>query len=227
MYQGFEADKAAVEMELKNIEDEISHEHATESTSSEAFFAEEATPSYQYKNRFIVTSLKSGLVLIDQHRAHVRILFDSYLAGIGQHAGVSQQVLFPEIIEFSPAEMNVLPTLLDDLSSVGFDLADLGNGSFSINGLPAGIENIDQVKLLKDIVASAIETGCDVHAKIAESIALSLAKAAAIPNGKNLSAEEMDHLIASLFSCQESNLTPEGKTIISLVTDEELEKRFK
>ena len=227
LYQGFEDDKAAVEMELKKIEDEPINEIPAETAATEMFFTEVSNPCYQYKGHYIVTSLKSGLALIDQHRAHVRILFDTYLSNMRNHAGASQQVLFPEIVDFTVAEMNALPALLDDLRSVGFDLADLGNGSFSINGLPAGIENVDQIKLLKDIVNHAIETGCDVQEKICESIALSLAKASAISVGKTLSAEEMDHLIASLFSCQESNLTPEGKTIISMLTDEELEKRFK
>ena len=93
--------------------------------------------------------------------------------------------------------------------------------------MPAGIENLDTVALVRDMVSRAIETGCEVHEEICESLALSLAKAAAIRPGKVLSAEEMDNLIATLFSCPDSNLTPDGKTIISLLTDDELEKRFK
>ena len=165
-----------------------------------------------------MTSLKSGLAIIDQHRAHVRILFDQYLSNIRQQQGVSQQVLFPEIVEFTAAEAVVLPSLLEDLRFVGFDLSNLGNDNYAINGLPAGIENLDPVNLVKDIVDRAIETGCEVHEKICEAIALSLAKAAAIRPGKSLSSEEMDHLIASLFSCPDSNLTPDGKTIISMLS---------
>ena len=116
---------------------------------------------------------------------------------------------------------------MEDLRFVGFDLSNLGNDNYAINGLPAGIENLDPVNLVKDIVDRVIETGCEVHEKICEAIALSLAKAAAIRPGKSLSSEEMDHLIASLFSCPDSNLTPDGKTIISMLTDEELERRFK
>ena len=154
-------------------------------------------------------------------------MFDQYLSNIRQQQGVSQQVLFPEIVEFTAAEAAVLPSLLEDLRFVGFDLSNLGNDNYAINGLPAGIENLDPVNLVKDIVDRAIETGCEVHEKICEAIALSLAKAAAIRPGKSLSSEEMDHLIASLFSCPDSNLTPDGKTIISMLTDEELERRFK
>ncbi len=227
LYQGFENDRVAVQLESETFEDAPVEELPAEASNPENLFAEVSNPCYQYKGRYIVTSLKSGLAIIDQHRAHVRILFDQYLSNIRQQQGVSQQVLCPEIVEFTAAEAAVLPSLLEDLRFVGFDLSNLGNDNYAINGLPAGIENLDPVNLVKDIVGRAIETGCEVHEKICEAIALSLAKAAAIRPGKSLSPEEMDHLIASLFSCPDSNLTPGGKTIISMLTDEELEKRFK
>lgn len=233
LYQGFEEDRAAVQQELAAmgaLDDVMSDEPVSveKETAEEPLFAEaSSSSSFQYKGRYIVTSLKSGLALIDQYRAHVRILFDQYVDQIRQQQGVSQQVLFPEIVEFTAAEAAMLPALLDDMRSVGFDLSNLGNDNYAINGLPAGIENLDSVTLVKDIVDRAIETGCEVHEEICRAIALSLAKATAIRPGKPLSADEMDHLIASLFSCSESNLTPDGKTILTLLTDDELEKRFK
>lgn len=231
LYQGFEEDRAAVQQELAAmgaLDDAMSDDPAPAPVKApdDSLFAETSNPCYQYKGRYIVTSLKSGLALVDQHRAHVRILFDQYLNQIRQQQGVSQQVLFPEIVEFTPAEAAMLPALLDDLRFIGFDLSNLGSDNYAVNGLPAGIENLDPVALVKEIVDRAIETGCEVHEEICHAIALSLAKAAAIPPGKPLSTEEMDHLIASLFSCPDSNLTPDGKTIISLLTDEELERRF-
>lgn len=233
LYQGFESDRDAVRKDLEMMgevldteQDELA-EPVKMVVGGEALFAETATPCYQYKGRYIITALKSGLALIDQHRAHVRILFDQYLNNIRQQKGASQQVLFPEIIEFTAAEAAVLPVLLEDMRFIGFDLSNLGNNSYAINGLPAGLENVDQIVLIKDIVSRAIETGCEVHEEICESIALALAKAAAIRPGKVMSADEMDHLIATLFSCPDSNLTPDGKTIVSMLTDEELEKRFK
>ena len=233
LYQGFESDRDAVRKDLEMMgevldteQDELA-EPVKMAVGGEALFAETATPCYQYKGRYIITALKSGLALIDQHRAHVRILFDQYLNNIRQQKGASQQVLFPEIIEFTAAEAAVLPVLLEDMRFIGFDLSNLGNNSYAINGLPAGLENVDQIVLIKDIVSRAIETGCEVHEEICESIALALAKAAAIRPGKVMSADEMDHLVATLFSCPDSNLTPDGKTIVSMLTDEELEKRFK
>lgn len=236
LYNDFEQDRSAIGQE-PDVTD-ASLPVTTEPAALEAedvavtdaaigLFNEVATRCYQYKGRYIITSLKSGLALIDQHRAHVRILFDQYLTNIRQQKGASQQLLFPEIVEFTAGEAAVLPALLEEMRFIGFDLTHLGNNSYAINGLPAGIENLDTVALVRNMVDRAIETGCEVHEEICQSLALSLAKAAAIRPGKILSVEEMDNLLASLFSCPDSNLTPDGKTIISLLTDDELEKRFR
>lgn len=200
---------------------------AVQEDVSTTLFTDTSIPCYQFKGRYIITSLKSGLALIDQYRAHVRILFDQYIRNIRQQKGASQKLLFPEMVEFTAAEAAVLPSLLDDMHFIGFELTHLGNNSYAVNGLPAGVENLDAVALVRDMVARAIETGCEVHEEICDSLALSLAKAAAIRPGKVLSSEEMDHLLASLFSSPDSNLTPDGKTIISMLTDEELERRFR
>ncbi|RHJ90336.1 DNA mismatch repair endonuclease MutL [Parabacteroides bouchesdurhonensis] len=226
LYKGFESERASVQTESQTFND-FPANGAEEMSASDTFFTEVTNPCYQYKGRYIVTSLKSGLVLIDQHRAHVRILFDQYMTNLSQQKGASQQVLFPEIIEFTTSEATVLPSLMDDLHAIGFDLSNLGSDNYAINGLPSGLENVDSLALLRDIVSQALEIGSNVQEEIRKTIALSLAKAAAIRSGKTLSTEEMDHLIASLFSCSESNLTPDGKTIISVLTDDELEKRFK
>ena len=236
LYNDFEGDRNAIRQGAESTgsflapdisEPTIEADEVAVQDTSGSLFNDVSNPSYQYKGKYIITSLKSGLALIDQHRAHVRILFDQYITKIRQQRGASQQVLFPEIVEFTASEATVLPTLLEDMRFIGFDLTNLGNNSYAINGLPAGVENLDPVSLIRNMVDRVIDTGCEVHEEICDSLALSLAKAAAIRPGKILSGEEMDNLLASLFSCQESNLTPDGKTIISKLTDEELEKRFK
>lgn len=196
-------------------------------SSIDQLFEIENNPSYGYKNRYIVTTLKSGLVIIDQHRAHTRVLYDQYVAHISQQQGASQQLLFPEIVEFTPAENAIVSALLDDLRYIGFDLSNLGQGSYAINGLPPEVKNQDSVTLLKEMVARTMDTGCEVHEEIVHSLALSLARSTAIPAGKSLSQEEREHLIASLFSASDPYLSPDGKTILTLLTDDELEKRFR
>ena len=185
------------------------------------------TPCFQYKNRYLITSLKSGMAIIDQHRAHVRILFEQYQKSILQQKSVSQQMLFPAMVDFTQAEEQVLADLLQDLNYSGFELSNLGGGSYAINGVPSGMEGVDCVNLLKEIVVKSMETGIKAHEDIAKAIAFSLASAQAIPAGKVLSSEEMDHLLASLFLCPDMNLTPDGKTIFTLLTDDELGSRFR
>jgi DNA mismatch repair protein MutL len=180
----------------------------------------------QYKGKYLLAALKSGLVFIHQRRAHIRILFDEYILRINHRQGVSQGLLFPEIISFSPGEATVLPFLLEDLSFIGFDLADLGNNTYSINGVPSGLEHINGIETLQNMVDKALETGCEVKEEISEALALALAKKAAIPSGKILSEEEFQELIAKLFSSPSPNYTPDGKLVIYILTEEELEKKF-
>ena len=240
LYQSFEADRSAVLPDEEVVEKKIGSatpiekeivEKPVKSAEEKVVFANTAVqpvakPCFQYKNRYLVTTLKSGMAIIDQHRAHLQILFEQYQKSISQQKAASQQMLFPAIVDFTPAEETILPLLLEDLSYSGFDLSNLGGGSYSINGIPDGMEGVDCVTLLKDIVTKAIDTGCKGNEEIGDMIAFSLASAQAIPAGKVLSAEEMDHLLASLFLCSNMNLTPDGKTILSMLTDDELENRF-
>lgn len=216
--------------EKKEKNDDIIPEIKPESSNEKAdslFESEQNHIHYLYKGKYIITALKSGLVLIDQRRAHIRILYDQYINQISQQKGVSQGLLFPEIITFTPQEAAILPVLLEELSYIGFDLSDFGNNSYAIHGIPSGLENINAAETLKDMVNKAMETGCEIKEEICEALALSLAKKAAIPYGKTLSSEEADHLISNLFYSKSANYTPDGKLIISIINNEELDKRFK
>ncbi len=181
----------------------------------------------QYKGKYLITPLKSGLILIHQRRAHIRILFEDYLQRMQNKQGLSQGLLFPEIVRLTSKEASIMPVIIEDLSFIGFDIADLGSNDYSINGIPAGLEKIDPVETIQDMIARAMETGCEVKEEISEALALSLAKQAAIPFGKPLSNEEANQLIAKLFSSTSPNYTPDGQIIISVLSDEEFEKRFK
>ena len=110
--------------------------------AGESASLETASQHYQYKGHYILTSVKSGLMVIDQHRAHVRILYDRYLSQIASRQGASQGMLFPDIVQVSASEIPVLQSIMDDLSYLGFELTDLGGGSYAINGVPAGIEGL-------------------------------------------------------------------------------------
>lgn len=188
---------------------------------------EKSSQHLQFKGRFILTSVKSGLMLIDQHRAHIRVLFDRYVVQIRQKQGVSQGVLFPEILQLPASEATVLQSIMDDLCAIGFDLSDLGGGSYAINGIPGGIEGLNPVELVRNMVHTAIEKGSDVKEEIQNMLALTLARAAAIVYGQVLSNEEMVSLVDSLFASTSPNYTPDGRVILSTIKEEDIEKLFR
>lgn len=181
----------------------------------------------QYKGRYILTSVKSGLMLIDQHRAHVRVLYDRYMQQIKLHQGMSQGVLFPEIMQLPPSEVVVLQSISEDLAAIGFDISDLGGGSFAINGVPSGIEGLNPVELVVSMVHNAMEKAVDVKEEVQSILSLTLAKASAIVYGQVLSDAEMVNLVDSLFACPSPNYTPDGKVILSTLKEDEIDKRFR
>ena len=193
----------------------------------DAVITEKAAQHYQYKGTYILTSVKSGLMIIDQHRAHVRILYDKYMDQIQKHVGLSQRMLFPDMIHFSPSEVPVLEEIMDDLSYLGFELSPLGGGTYSINGVPADIEGLNPEQLITNIVHSAIEKGCKVKEEVQSIIALSMARASAIVAGQVLSNDEMNALVDGLFSAPAPNYTPDGKTVLALMNDDDIEKLFR
>ena len=182
---------------------------------------------YQYKQKYIFTSVKSGLMIIDQRRAHVRILFDKYLENIIHKKGTSQRVLFPEMIELTASEAAILPSIYDDMESLGFEMSNLGSNTFAIQGVPSEIENPDAVKLIKSMLENITETGLNIKSEIQEKLALSFAQSVAINYGKPLSVEEITDIVNKLFACPTPNYTPDGKKIITVIDDDELDKRLK
>ena len=194
--------------------------------SGDSSSMEKGAQHLQFKGRFILTSVKSGLMLIDQHRAHVRVLFDRYMTQIRQRQGVSQGVLFPELIQLPVSEAAVLESLSDDLAAVGFDLSPLGGGSYAINGIPSGIEGLNPVELVRNMVHTAMEKGSDVKEEVRTILALTLARAAAIVYGQVLSNDEMSNLVDSLFACSMPSYTPDGRTVLSTIREEDIEKLF-
>jgi DNA mismatch repair protein MutL len=190
-------------------------------------FAGTAASFFQFRERYIVGSLSSGLVLIDQNRAHLRILYDEYVRNIRNRRKVSERLLFPETVDLSPEEALVISSIGEEIEYAGFEVDFLGGNTWSISGLPSGIEPSQAVSLLKSMLHNAIEVGCEVQDEIVDAIALSLAKAAAIPYNKSLSEEEMNYIVATLFASSSPNYAPDGKNILIVLSDQELRNRFK
>lgn len=233
-YQGLEKKPQQVEMDWKDSfpeempQEEPEVELPVEPTLHDSSVAvEKAAQHYQFKGKYILTSVKSGLMIIDQQRAHVRILYDQYMEQMAARKAASQGMLFPDMVHFSASELPVLESIMDDLSALGFDLSNLGGGSFAINGVPAGIEGLNPEQLVTNMVHTAIEKGCKVKEEVQSMLALSLAKAAAIVPGQVLTNDEMNGLIEGLFSVSTPNYTPDGKTVLAVIKEDEIEKLFK
>jgi DNA mismatch repair protein MutL len=182
--------------------------------------------NYQYKNRYILTGIKSGLLMIDQHRAHTRILFDLFLSQIENSKGLSQQVLFPEVLELSADDALFFEQILPDLKHIGFEFEALENHAYSIKGVSTHVGTGSVIDLLLDMLDNAKTTAQDPTASIHEAISLSLAEVSSLKSGQRLSTEEMSDLIDRLFACANHNFTPDGKKIMTIFTQDELEKRF-
>ena len=182
---------------------------------------------YQYKGCYIMTAVKSGLMIIDQHRADIRIRYDQYLAQLETRSAETQQVLFPEVILFTPSEQTILEQVLPRLSAIGFDLADLGQGSFAINGIPAGIQGLNTVQLLHDMVSEAQDNISSTADQLGHALALTMARHAAIPQGQVLNNDEMENLVNELFACSNVNYTPDGHTILAILPQQNIEQLLK
>ena len=198
--------------------------YGTTLAGREVIAAEKSPIHYQYKGRYIMTAVKSGLMVIDQYRADVRIRYEQYLAQFQTRTAETQQVLFPEVIQFMPSEMTVLEKVLPRLSAIGFDLTNLGQGSYAVNGIPTGIEGMDYVQLLHNIVDEAIHHDADSSEELAKALALTMARHAAIPQGQVLSNEEMENLINELFACSNVNYTPDGRAILGILPQHDIEQ---
>ncbi len=235
LYSGLETNTETPQTELFGQEDTpIGNVDNGETIISSVATAPDATAMiedkspthYQYKGSYIMTAVKSGLMIINQHRAHVRILYEAYLRQLSEHKVHSQKVLFPEMVQFSVSDSVILEHILPEMTEMGFQLDNLGGGSYAVNGVPAGIEGLNAVTLITDMVAAAIESGTHVKEEIDHVLALSLARNAAIPQGQVLSNSEMESIVNELFACSNVNYTPSGTPIIAIMQQHDIEHLF-
>ena len=186
---------------------------------------EERSPShYQYKGKYVMTAVKSGLMIIDQNRADIRIRYERFMRQMEQEVSRTQKVLFPEVVQFAPSAKVMVVKLLPYLQKVGFDLTDLGGNSFSVNGVPAGLEGINSVSLLQEIVADATEKGCTSATDIHSTLALGMARRSAVTYGEVLGNDEMETLVNDLFASSNVNYTPDGKAILCILPQRDIEQ---
>ena len=188
-----------------------------ESNSPDSIIAEKSPVHYQYKGQYIMTAIKSGLMVIDQHRAHVRVLFEQYMRRQQDNKFSSQKMLFPEVVQLSTADAVMMENVLPEMEEMGFELTHLGGGSYAVNAMPAGLDGIQIIPLVEEMIADVVATGAMVRDEINHTLSLSLARRAAIPYGQILNNDEMELLVNELFACENVNYTPDGKAILGIL----------
>ena len=177
---------------------------------------------YQFRGRYIFTTLSQGLLITDQHRASVRVLYEKYMRQLAEHRSATQQIIFPEVMEFAPSETIIMEQMLPTLENLGFSITHLGGGSFSLSGVPAGVDNGNDVQMVRDIVSQANQREAELRTQMNDTVALALARVTAIPEGQLLNNDEMEQLVSDLLACENTNYTPDGKPISNLLSDQML-----
>ena len=192
--------------------------------------ADEPAPSgaliWQLHEKYILARIRTGLMIVDQHAAHERILYERALTAMQQGLGMTQQLLFPHSVELEPGDHELVLELLSDLSSLGFDIERFGARAVIVRGVPADIQVGDERAILEEILAQYKEYQTDLKIRGRDNLAKSLACRTAIKTGKRLSQTEMQSLIDQLFNCRMPYACPHGRPTMIRVSLQELDRRF-
>ena len=180
----------------------------------------------QLQQSFIVTSVKSGLLVIDQHLAHERILYEKYLKEIELNVEASQQELFPQHISLNINDASLLKEMKPELEKVGFRLEPLNQTTFIINGTPVDSKGSDAVALIEKILDSYKTNLTEKQLDKKLNLARSMASQMAVKAGQTLNSVEMQDLVDRLFGCAVAEVSPSGKKIFTIINAEELKTRL-
>ena len=187
---------------------------------------ESSCNAIQLKNRYIITPNRDSITIIDQHRAHIRILYDRYIVLASNGNLTTQRLIFPDILQLTTTQTITLESINDQLSELGFDIAYLGDNSWSINGIPSVINDTNPSELVSKMIDTIESSGESLETELLSKIALSMARSSAIKPGQSLSNAEIEQLIGDLFKLPTPNHTPDGKTIIASIPIADITKLF-
>lgn len=203
------------------------------------FESEEVTPSmfddsqeqqtqttYQLQNKYIVSPIKSGLLVIDQHKAHQRVLYEELLRNFTIGDAISQQLLFPLDLHFSSQEIIILKQLKEQLETTGFVFDNLDGARVEISGIPAIVKESNVSGILEQLISDVENEVPDSNFSQTDLLAKSLAKSSAIKTGTSLTKTEQEHLVNSLFACKEPSISPNNKAVFITLTVDDLDKKF-
>ena len=185
-----------------------------------------AQKTFQLHNKYIINTIKSGMLVIDQNRAHERILYEDFLHKTTVNEAVSQQLLFPLQLKFSSADNTILKTLQQALETTGFVFSVFTDDTIELTGLPVGVKESEVHIIFEQLIHDIEHEIPDVNFSVSDLLSKSLAKSLAIKNGKKLERQEQEYIVNTLFSCKEPSVSPSNKTVFTTLKVEELDKKF-
>ncbi len=226
LYRGFESDRSMAHgkgtLQKEGEPDETDSEKGKDDT-----FIAGATPALlQVKNRYILIPVKSGLMIIDQKRAHERILYEKFLKTVRSGSFVAQQQLYPVNIELSHSDYLLVRDLAGELAAFGFDIRDFGPQSIVVSGCPVDAGNTDPAMIIESLLSEYKSSGSAFRESPREKIAFNLARSSSIGYGKPLTKEEMQEIVDRLFASELPNYSPDGKPVVVIINNDDIEKKF-
>lgn len=226
LYVGLESKSNTVEPETNFSEVQFESEETMASIFEDDNEVEQSNTTYQLHNKYIVSTIKSGMLLIDQHRAHQRILYEDFLKNMTIKEAISQQLLFPLQLHFSVQEIQILQQLKEDLEHTGFVFSNVLDETVEITGVPVSVPESEVSIILEQLISDVENEVPDAHFSATDLLAKSMAKSLAIKTGQTLKKDEQEHLVNKLFACKEPNITPTNKTTFITMSVDELDKKF-
>jgi len=181
---------------------------------------------YQIHNRFIISPIKSGFIIVDQQAAEERIIFERCINALNNNEQISQQQLFPRTIKLPEGDKEILREILDDINILGLEIQEFGKNEFVLHGLPSDIQVEDELQLVENLLEQYKQNLRIPKLDKREGLARAMAKKAGSLEGKRLSSEEMKNLIDQLFACEAPTHTPSGRLTLISYSLEELESHF-
>lgn len=224
LYTGLNSESEGADDDIRHIEFES--EEVTGNLFGAVRTEESGASTFQLNKKYIVSTLKTGMLVIDQHRAHTRILYEELLRSITVSAAVSQQLLFPLHLRFSQNEKALLKGIKDALEQTGFIFGDIEQETVEIIGIPTSVSESEVEMLLEQLLADFENEVPGNNFSQTDLLAKSLAKSMAVKSGNLLNPAEQQHIVNGLFSCKEPSLTPSNKPVFITLPVEEIEKKF-
>ena len=224
LYVGLESKGTKTEHDFSDLEFES--EEQTASLFKDDKHAEDTHSTYQFQNKYIVSTIKSGMLMIDQHRAHQRVLYEGLLKNMTLKETISQQLLFPLKLQFSSNEMPIISQLKEDLEHTGFVFSGFNDETLEITGVPVNVQESEVSIILEQLISDVQQEVPDSNFSATDLLAKSMAKSLAIKTGQSLTRQEQEHLVNSLFACKEPSISPTNRATFITMSVDDIDKKF-